>query len=523
MEIPAALADLLQALDAGDLPAARAAAEALRHTRAGTTQLAAEVLHELRQPLLGVKAYTQLLTEEIGPRSSLRQMLFQVERMEQIISDFTRLVSERPAPQQPVSLVAHVQAAARAFTLNPDSVRIRLQVQAPEELSVQGNGRLLEQLALNLFNNARDAVSGPSQVQVVLRREGLSPVLYVADWGRGIPDALRTKLFEPYVTGNPRGTGLGLAVCQRIAREHHARLELAPPSLLSHLSPPPSTVFRVVFPDPAASAVEPPTPASVPPPAPAPAPAAHRARLLVVDDEEIIRSVFRDLMGRECEVLEAASAEDALARLGRERVDLIVTDKNLPGLSGLELAHRARQLDPNSRVILMTGYPSLVTAQQALELGLLDYLLKPFDDIREVRATLRQALAAAPPSARAPHPERRRVDVLEDNPASARRLTEALLALGLEARVHPTPPTTPSPEPPAAVVVSWDLVAVHGPRALERARELAQGAPFVVLAEYVSQETLLEALRAGAAGCLSRELSTEALGRELARVLRPPR
>ena len=136
MDTPSPLALLIEALDAGDLRAARTAAEELQRTRVGSTQLAAEVLHELRQPLLGVKAYAQLLTEELGPRGALKQVLAQVERMEQIISDFIRLASERPAPQQPVSLVAHVQAAARAFALNPESARIRLEVDAPEELIV---------------------------------------------------------------------------------------------------------------------------------------------------------------------------------------------------------------------------------------------------------------------------------------------------------------------------------------------------------------------------------------------------
>ena len=513
MDIPAPLALLLQAVETGDLPAARAAAAELRRTNAGTRQLAAEVLHELRQPLLGVKAYTQLLSEEIGARGTLRQMLAQVERMEQIISDFTRLASERPAPQQPVSLVAQVQAAARAFSLNPDSSRITLQVDAPEDLTVQGNGRLLEQLTLNLLNNARDAVSGPGRVKVVLRREGGSPVMYVADWGPGIPEAVRHRLFEPYVTGSKRGTGLGLAVCQRIAREHQARLELVPASMLAE-QPPPTTVFRVLFPTP--------DPLTAPTPSPGastPAPATVRRRLLVVDDEEIIRSVFKDLMDKECEMFLAADAEEALAHLRRGPVDLIVTDKNLPGLSGLELAQEARKLDANSRVILMTGYPSLVTTQQALELGLLDYLLKPFDDIREVRTKLRETLAAAAPVRRAPGLGSRRVDVLEDSPAAARQITEALASLGLEARVMPGAPTEPASVAPAAVVVSWDLAAAHGRQALELARKLGQGAPFVVLAEYLSQETVLEALRAGASGCLSRELAAPELSRELSRIL----
>ncbi len=515
MDIPVPLAHLLQALEAGDLPAAKAAAAELQRTSTGSTQLAAEVLHELRQPLLGVKAYTQMLSEEIGTRGPLRQMLAQVERMEQIISDFTRLASERPAPQQAVSLVTHVQAATRAFALNPDSARVTLQVEASEDLSVQGNGRLLEQLTLNLLNNARDAVSGPGRVKVVLTREGPSPVMYVADWGPGVPEAVRHRLFEPYVTGSKRGTGLGLAVCRRIAQEHHARLELVPSSVLAD-QPPPTTVFRVLFPAPG------PLPVASASPAPglaAPAPAPSRRRLLVVDDEEIIRSVFKDLMDRDCEVLEAATAEAGLELLKRGPVDLIVTDKNLPGLSGLELAQQARRLDPASRVILMTGYPSLVTAQQALELGLLDYLLKPFDDIREVRTKLREALTRPVPGRRGPPPASRRVNVLEDNPAAAGRLTEALALLGLEARVLTGAPGEPTAEPPAAVVVSWELPASYGRQALELARKLGQGAPFVVLAGYLSQETVLEALRAGASGCLPRDLDSRALAHELSRLL----
>jgi DNA-binding response OmpR family regulator len=224
-------------------------------------------------------------------------------------------------------------------------------------------------------------------------------------------------------------------------------------------------------------------------------------------------------MDKECEMFLAADAEEALAHLRRGPVDLIVTDKNLPGLSGLELAQEARKLDANSRVILMTGYPSLVTTQQALELGLLDYLLKPFDDIREVRTKLRETLAAAAPVRRAPGLGSRRVDVLEDSPAAARQITEALASLGLEARVMPGAPTEPASVAPAAVVVSWDLAAAHGRQALELARKLGQGAPFVVLAEYLSQETVLEALRAGASGCLSRELAAPELSRELSRIL----
>jgi CheY-like chemotaxis protein len=500
METPAPLARLLQALEVGDLQSARAAAVALQRAGAGSTQLAAEVLHELRQPLLGVKAYAQLLAEEVGTQGPLRLLLAQVERMEQIIGDFVRLASDKPAPQQPLSLAGPVQAAARLFRLNPDSARVSLEVETPEELTVQGHPRLLEQLTLNLLNNARDAMAGRGRVKVVLTREGTAPVLYVADWGPGIPVELRERIFEPYVTANKRGTGLGLAVCRRIADEHHAQLTLAPPTALPE-QPPPATVFRILF------------------PAAADTPETARKRLLVVDDETIIRMVFRDLMGKECEVLEAADVAEALEHLRQGPVDLIVTDKNLPGRSGLELAREARGLHPTSRVILMTGYPSLVTTQEALELGVLDYLLKPFDEIREVRALLRRALAA-------PLPEQpvasgsRRVDVLESDPAAARLLSEALSQRGYEARILSTS-EVPLLEAPAAVVVSWDFAPAHGREALALGKVLGQGAPFVVLAEHLTMETTLESLRAGAAACLPKQpTDVLALGRELSRALR---
>jgi DNA-binding NtrC family response regulator len=313
---------------------------------------------------------------------------------------------------------------------------------------------------------------------------------------------MREKLFEPYATSKQRGSGLGLSVCKRIAEEHGATVDLAPPSVLPTENPPPATVFRVRFPAEAQSV------------------AARRKRLLVVDDEGIIRSIFKDLMGKECEVAEAETAEEALAQLRSSgtKFDLILTDKNLPGLSGLELAQEARRLDPTSRVMVMTGYPSLVTAQQALELGVVDYLLKPFDDIRQVRDKIRQVLAASAPGKAAT--ANKRIDVYEDNEPSARAVSEALRQLGLEPHIL-REPVPGGDDAPLGVVVSWDFGPAPGRAAVELGKAVARGAPFVVLVEHLSMETTLEALRAGCAACLPKLLSdTKALSRELSRALK---
>lgn len=485
-------------LEQGDLTSARATVSELRKDYAASLQLAAEVFHELRQPLLGVKAYAQMIQEEGKQGSPANLLLGQIERMEQILSDFTRLAADRPAAKERLELGHHVQEAVRLFQLSAESARVQLEVDVASDAELVGNGRLLEQLVLNLLNNARDAMRGLGRIKVVLEREGPRPVLYVADWGPGVPPEIRERIFEPYVSSRPKGNGLGLAVCKRIAAEHHAHISLAPPTVLSE-TPPPATVFRVLF-----AAVE-------------GAAAEQKKRILVVDDEVIIRMVFKDLMGRECEVIEAETAEEALSALRGGAFDLMVTDKNLPGLSGLDLAQEARRLNPDSKVILMTGYPSLVTAQQAIELGVLDYLLKPFDDIRTVRETLRAALSAAAPSPRTA--TTKRIDVYEDNPASARQISEALTLLGLEPHLLTTP--TPYGEPPAAVVVSWDFGPAHGPKAIELAKAAARGSPFVVLAEHLTMDSALASLRGGATACLPKLLTdVKALSRELSRALK---
>src|SRR5439155_3179313 len=103
-----------------------------------------EVLHELRQPLLGIKAYSQMMDESAQPGTPVALLLAQVERMEQIISDFIRIASDKPAPRERLALAAPAQSAARHFQLNADATRISLEVDAGADVEVMGNARLLE-------------------------------------------------------------------------------------------------------------------------------------------------------------------------------------------------------------------------------------------------------------------------------------------------------------------------------------------------------------------------------------------
>src|SRR5208282_3333963 len=107
---------------------------------------------------------------------------------------------------------------------------------------------------------------------------------------------------------------------------------------------------------------------------------AQKANLLVVDDELIVRDSLDKWFREEgYDVTVAESAQDALTKMAAKRFDLALVDIKMPGIDGVELQRRMREIDPEMLVIIMTGYASVETAIAALKNGAYDYVSKPFD------------------------------------------------------------------------------------------------------------------------------------------------
>jgi two-component system response regulator PilR (NtrC family) len=116
------------------------------------------------------------------------------------------------------------------------------------------------------------------------------------------------------------------------------------------------------------------------------------SRILVVDDEESIREFFEIMLKREgYEVLTAPNGREALEKLKNQQVDLIISDIQMPEMSGMELLAKVKELDPESVIIMITAFGSTDTAVEAMKLGAYDYVQKPFK-IDEVKIIIRQAL-----------------------------------------------------------------------------------------------------------------------------------
>src|SRR5579863_2127677 len=132
--------------------------------------------------------------------------------------------------------------------------------------------------------------------------------------------------------------------------------------------------------------------------------------ILVVDDEERQREIYRDILEDEGYDAEAApSAEAALRLLTQRRFDLVITDLNLTGMTGVELLGEITHADPTVAVILVTGYPSVQSAIEATKKGVYTYLEKPLDrrkllevvgEVFEHLASLRQTIIGDSPVTR---------------------------------------------------------------------------------------------------------------------------
>ncbi len=122
------------------------------------------------------------------------------------------------------------------------------------------------------------------------------------------------------------------------------------------------------------------------------APAERRKHLLLVDDEPVILQVLKAVFdGEPYRLTSVANGKDALAVIATGNVDLVITDKNLPDVSGIEILRAAKAKEPLIEVIILTGYGSLDTALSALELDAFDYVLKPLNNVFDIRNKVRKA------------------------------------------------------------------------------------------------------------------------------------
>jgi len=112
-----------------------------------------------------------------------------------------------------------------------------------------------------------------------------------------------------------------------------------------------------------------------------------KANILIVDDEEVVRlSHLRSLAGTDCNARTAGDGTEAISVMEQHPFDVVLLDLRMPGLDGMDVLKTIKQRWPDSEVIVITGYPSLDTAKEAVRLGAFNYLTKPLGPDEVIKA-----------------------------------------------------------------------------------------------------------------------------------------
>lgn len=115
------------------------------------------------------------------------------------------------------------------------------------------------------------------------------------------------------------------------------------------------------------------------------------AKILVLDDESYVRQLVADILMREGHVVHLGDGRSAGTMLNAETFNLVITDLNMPGMCGIEVLALAKQTSPDTKLMVITGYPSRATLDEGIELGAEAYITKPFH-VAELRSAVRRVL-----------------------------------------------------------------------------------------------------------------------------------
>ena len=362
------------------------------------------VSHELRTPLTSIKGSAATVLGARSPldpaetRQFFRIIEEQADHMRDLINnllDLTRIeAGTLSVVAEPTDVAALIEQARNAFLSGGYRNNIEIDV-APNLPRVAADGQRIIQVLHNLFSNASRYSRDWSPIRVTSRREDTHVVTSVADEGRGIAGEdlphLFTKFSRIEAGGEHRvgGHGLGLAICRGIVEAHGGRIWAE--------SDGDGKGTRFIFTIPAVNGAIPDksydsadgsTESEDGPRA--------RERILVVDDDpQILRYVRNTLSEAGYRPVVTGDVDEVSSLLESERPQLVLVNLVLPGIDGFELLRRIRT-DSHVPVIVLSGRGGGQDIAKAFELGVADYVVKPFSPaelVARIGATLRQAAA----------------------------------------------------------------------------------------------------------------------------------
>jgi two-component system, cell cycle sensor histidine kinase and response regulator CckA len=366
--------------------------------------LAGGVAHDFNNLLSVVLSYATLLMENLPANDPVRVDLQEIKKAGDRAADLTRqlLAFSRRQVLEPRTLdLNHILAGLEKMLrrLLVEDVELCL-LTSPKLGKIRADPTQIEQVVMNLVVNARDAMPRGGKLSIETDNveldasyaashldvaPGAYVVLAVTDTGAGMDAATVGRIFEPFFTTKEtgKGTGLGLSTVFGIVQQSRGHISV-------NSEPGRGTTFKVYFPRTHGESERISAPSAV-------TYLGGTETILLVEDEEAVRAVARTILHRRgYKVLEAQNGGEAflICEKYAAEIDLLIADVIMPRMGGRELAERLARIQPEMKVLFISGYASDSVARQGvLEPGI-TYLQKPITPdpfLRKVREVLDSA------------------------------------------------------------------------------------------------------------------------------------
>ena len=366
--------------------------------------LAGGIAHDFNNILGSILGNAELARQDAASNwqalVSLEEIQKAATRARDLVQQILSFSRRQPTSRRLMSLPPVVEESARLLRAAlPGGVRIECRC-AADTPSVAADPTQVQQVMLNLGTNAAHAMEGrPGSIEIRVEgitldeatarfdlnlRPGRYARVVVSDTGKGMDAATRRRIFEPFFTTKPvgKGTGLGLSVAHGIMQAHEG-------AIVAHSEPGKGSRLELYFPY-AQTVAD----ALVAPEDARPASEGRGQNILYIDDDEaqvfLIKRMLERWGYRVSAYLEQRDALDALLA-GAVRFDLVVTDFNMPGISGLEVARAIRDARPELPVIVVSGYITDTLRAQAAAAGVRELISKSHE-VEELRDVVQRLI-----------------------------------------------------------------------------------------------------------------------------------
>lgn len=368
-------------------------------------QLAGGIAHDFNNQLTAIMGCADMLRRDLKGNSDQAAYVEIILQASRRSADMANQLLAFARKGRFRSVVVNIHDVVREVTgllerSIDKSIEIRRALKA-ETPTVMGDPGQLQSALLNVAINACDAMPEGGAMTFSTRNVSLDEArckqlpykvkpgkyveITVCDTGVGMDDDTLKRVFEPFFTTKREGhgTGMGLAAAYGTVKNHAGVIEVE--SVLGM-----GSEFRIFLPEsPGEAHVKLPHDRGEPPPA------ARPAAILVVDDEPLVRdAAVKVLRSLGHHPVGCGSGKEALAyfRKSWREVDLVILDLIMPEMSGYSTFHAIRKIDPDAKVVLISGYSLNNEAQELLEMGAVSFVQKPFQ-IAALAAKLNESLA----------------------------------------------------------------------------------------------------------------------------------